>query len=76
VTELTAPQAPSSRRRAAADAQRRLAGNDPNHETGRAARGRRLDRLTLGLGLAATLALLGWAAAYEAETSSLQSLFV
>jgi membrane peptidoglycan carboxypeptidase len=76
VTELTAPQAPSSRRRAAAAAQRRLAANDPNRETGRAARGRRLDRVTLGLGLAATVALLAWGAVYEAETSSLQSLFV
>ena len=70
MTELTAPQAPSSRRRSAADAQRRIAGNGPNHATGR------LDRVTFGLAVAATLVLLGWGAAYEASTSSLQSLFI
>ena len=76
MTELTAPQAPSSRRRAAADAKRRLAAQDPDRETQRDARSARFDRVTLGLGLAAALVLLGWAAAHEAETSSLQSLFV
>ena len=76
MTELTAPQAPSSRRRAAADAKRRLAAQDPDRETQRDARSARFDRVTLGLGLAAALILLGWAAAHEAETSSLQSLFV
>ncbi len=70
MTELTAPQAPSSRRRIAADAQRRLAANGPNCATGR------LDRVTFGLAVAATLVLLGWAAAYEASTSLLQSLFI
>ena len=76
MTELTAPQAPSSRRRAAAEANRRLVIQDPNRESDRQARSRRLDRLTLALGIAATLALLGWGAAREAETSSLQSLFI
>jgi len=70
VTELTAPQAPSSRRRIAADAQRRLAATGPNRATGR------FDRVAFGLALAATLVLLGWVAAYEADTSSLQSLFI
>src|SRR6266851_3971005 len=70
VTELTAPQAPSSRRRIAADAQRRLAATGSNRATGR------FDRVAFGLALAATLVLLGWVAAYEADTSSLQSLFI
>src|SRR5260370_30015522 len=69
VTELTAPQAPSSRRRIAADAQRRLPATGPNRATGR------FDRVAFGLALAATLVLLGWVAAYEADTSSPQSLF-
>src|SRR5260370_25853675 len=76
VTELTAPQAPSSRRRIAADAQRRLAANGPNRAAGPGAPSARLDRVIFGLGMAATLLLLGWAVAYEADTSSLQSLFI
>src|SRR5260370_12393306 len=70
VTESPAPQAPSRRRRIAADAQRRLAATGPNRATGR------FDRVAFGLALAATLVLLGWVAAYEADTSSLQSLFI
>ena len=76
MTELTAPQAPSSRRRTAADAQRRLVATGPNGATGRDVRSRRLDRLAFALAIAATVLLLGWAAAYEADTSSLQSLFI
>ncbi|HET7594021.1 MAG TPA: transglycosylase domain-containing protein [Stellaceae bacterium] len=75
MTELTAQQAPSPRRRPpAADRQPGLDG--PESAEARARRRFRFDRITIRLALVVMILLVGLAVSYEAKTSSLQSLFV